>query len=88
MLASKNRNINIGHLKQNLEKDQEIEVELTDRELEVILTKLGRKEPICNEIKINGKTLKGILEEREKADEAKDKEESKQELKKPTNKKD
>ncbi|GLI57727.1 hypothetical protein PM10SUCC1_32410 [Propionigenium maris DSM 9537] len=87
IVASRDININIGHLKQKLEKDKETEVELTDREVEVILVKLGKKEPICTEIKIGGKTLKGILEEQEKANESKSEEEAKPEPKKKADKK-
>lgn len=58
ILAKRDININIGSIKIPLKKDEPKEMELSDRELEIILIKLGEKEGISENISIDGETLK------------------------------
>jgi hypothetical protein len=64
IVAKRDININIGSIKIPLEKDKEEEIELSDRELEIILIKLGEKKGISEEITIDGKTLKTLVDEK------------------------
>lgn len=62
ILAKRDININIGSIKIPLKKDEAKEMELSDRELEIILIKLGEKKGISEDISIDGKTLKELSE--------------------------
>lgn len=91
ILAKKKININIGSLKIPLEAEKVKEIELSDRQLEVIVDKLGEKKGISENITIDGKTLKKLAEEKKPkpkeggSDENKDKKNPKSETEEKVN---